>query len=160
MRLGFIADTHDARERFLAALEILEDRGAEALLHAGDLTSHRMLDLLDGWRVWLARGNGDWSEQIQAAIEATDSEVHYAEQHAIERDGTSIGLVHGEYDGHLEAMIRQGGYDLVVHGHSHEFRDERIGSVRVVNPGALHRTPTPSVCVYDTDHDELERIEV
>lgn len=160
MQIGLVSDTHDAREPLRRALEILEDRGAEILLHGGDLTSHRMLDLLDGWRVWLARGNGDWSEQIYATIEATDADVSYADQHAIEQDGTSIGLIHGEYDGRLRAMITEGDFDLVVHGHSHEFRDERVGSVRVVNPGALHRTRAPSVCVYDTERDELQRIEL
>lgn len=160
MRVGLLADSHDDRERLQAALRELERRDVELLLHAGDLASGRVLDLLADWQVYLAQGNADWAERIEAAIDETGAEVRFADRHAIEAGDKRIGLVHGHYDGRLRSMIASGAYDVVVHGHTHEFRDETIDGVRVVNPGALHRTPTPSFCVYDTEADELERIEL
>ena len=37
--LGIIADTHDRLERIAAALALLQDRGAEGLLHLGDFVA-------------------------------------------------------------------------------------------------------------------------
>lgn len=158
MRVGLLADTHDAREATRRALARLEDRGAEVLLHAGDLISGRMLELLDGWRVWLARGNGDWVASIEAALSEREVDVRYADSHRLDLDGTAVALVHGERDGRLEALVADDDLDLVVHGHTHAFRDERVDGTRVVNPGAVWRARPPSVCVYDTDGDELERL--
>lgn len=160
MLVGLIADTHDAREPTIDALERLDEAGAELLLHAGDLITGRTVPLLDGWTTWLARGNADWPESIEEAIDEHACEIRYATRHEIELEGARIGLVHGEYDGVLEGMIAEGTYDVVVHGHTHRFRDERVEGTRVINPGAVWRTRSPSVCLYDTVADELERIEL
>lgn len=160
MRIGLLADTHDATDRTRRALELLKARGADVLVHAGDLTSGKLIPLLDGWTVWLVEGNGDWAETIVAAIKEHDVDVRYDDEHALQLDGRRIGVLHGEYDGRLDAMIRNQRFDLVVHGHTHRFRDEQIGATRVVNPGAVYRSPSPSVGLYDLDEDELERLEL
>lgn len=157
MRIGLLADTHDATEPTAEALSRLEDAGAEVLLHAGDLITDRTIPLYEGWTVWMAQGNGDWPERIEQAIAEHEVDVRYASEHALELDGARVGLIHGAYDGQLERMIADGGHDLVVHGHTHRFRDERIGGTRVVNPGAVWRAQRPSVCLYETRKDTLER---
>lgn len=158
MRIGLISDTHDAADRTRRALELLEARGAEVLVHAGDLTSGKLVPLFDGWEVYLVEGNGDWPEAIEAAIEENDVDVRYAETHAIELGGTRLGVLHGAYDGRLATAIERGGFDVVVHGHTHAFRDEEVGATRVINPGAVFRTPSPSVGVLDVSTGTLERI--
>lgn len=158
MLLGLIADTHDNRERTRRALSLLEEAGAELLLHAGDLNTARLVPMLEGWHGWLARGNVDHSTQIQQAIEEHDVDVRYGAQHDIEAEQTRVGLIHGDDGARMEGMVTTGVFDLVVHGHTHTFRDEQIGTTRVVNPGAVHRAKTPSVCVYDTREDHLDRL--
>jgi hypothetical protein len=39
-------------------------------------------------------------------------------------------------------------------------RDERVGKTRLINPGALHRTPQRSVAVLDTATDGLHFLKV
>lgn len=160
MLLGLLSDTHDNEKRTARAVALLGDRGADALLHAGDVTSPRILARhLDGWRAWVAVGNMDRNPSglRQAGLEA-DPVVAVDQVHEIEAGPARVGLIHGDDRGRLEGMINSGRFDLVVHGHTHEFRDERAGPTRVVNPGAVHRTSEPSVCVYDPSEDALERL--
>lgn len=159
MRLGLMADTHDNVERTRTALSLLEERDVEALLHMGDLASPRMLELFDGWSVRLCRGNVDHEHAILEAVADLDH-LAYAVKHELAASGRRIGIIHGDDKARLESMIASGAFDLVCHGHSHRFRDERIGGTRVVNPGAVHRAATPSVCIYDPSDDDLERIEI
>jgi predicted phosphodiesterase len=38
----------------------------------------------------------------------------------------------------MESALEDG-VDFLLHGHTHEVRDERVGSTRIINPGALFR---------------------
>jgi predicted phosphodiesterase len=48
----------------------------------------------------------------------------------------------------------------VLHGHTHEIRDERVGLTRVINPGALHRAARYTAAVLEPASDRLEIIVV
>jgi uncharacterized protein len=58
-----------------------------------------------------------------------------------------------------EAIIASQMYDLVIHGHTHKKRDEKIRDTLVLNPGCAHREfpniegnieTEPSVIIFDT----------
>lgn len=160
MLLGLLSDTHDNEKRTARAVALLEQSGAEALLHAGDVTSpHILADHLAGWRAWVAVGNMDRNPSaLRDAGRGANPVVAVDRVHEIEAGPARVGLVHGDDRGRLEGMVNSGRFDLVVHGHTHEFRDDRVGSTRVVNPGAVHRTSEPSVCLYDPADDALDRL--
>lgn len=160
MLLGLLSDTHDNRDRTRTALRLFEERGADALVHAGDLNTARLVPAFEGWRVWLARGNVDHPTRIRETIEGTDASIAYGVRHEIDAGDARVGVIHGDDEARLQGMVNAGAFDLVVHGHTHEFRDERVGDTRVVNPGAVHRASTPSVCLWDAGADELERLEL
>ena len=49
---------------------------------------------------------------------------------------------------------------MLFFGHTHEFSEERIGDVLVLNPGELlGMKGRPAYCVYDTATREFERTE-
>jgi predicted phosphodiesterase len=52
------------------------------------------------------------------------------------------------------------GVDYLLHGHSHEVRDERVGRTRIINPGALCRAARYTAAILDPDADALEVLEV
>lgn len=161
VRLGLMSDTHDDRARTERAIAIFEERAVEAIGHLGDVTSPAIVEMLDGWEAWICRGNMDkrWSPVVEAA-ERADPPIDCGDAFELELGGARIGLIHGHEATRLESMVAAGGFDLVCHGHTHSFRDERVGGTRVVNPGALHRASTPSVCIYETAGDALERVEL
>lgn len=160
-RVGLISDTHGNVPRTLRALEQILASDIRALLHAGDIGSDEVLD------------------EIVARCEAYDVEVHAvrgnieewtADMWRLPGDrpvpflatpiigGKHFALLHGHRADDLERAIRSGDFDYVVTGHTHEWRDERIGCTRVINPGAVHRASPPSVAVLDIHTDTLIRL--
>ena len=58
-----------------------------------------------------------------------------------------------------EAIISSQLYPLVIHGHTHKKRDDKIRDVLVLNPGSAHREfpntdgeieAEPSIIIFDT----------
>jgi predicted phosphodiesterase len=59
----------------------------------------------------------------------------------------------------MERAIAEGARYL-CHGHTHRQADDRQGSTRVLNPGALFRAKTYSVGLLDTEADRFDLIDV
>jgi hypothetical protein len=66
-RIGLVADSHDRLESLSKAIGILEERGAEALVHLGDICDSLRLDLLEDsvrllrkHRMLVVKGNNDF----------------------------------------------------------------------------------------------------
>lgn len=66
-RIGLVADSHDRLESLAKAIGILEQRGAEALVHLGDICDSLRLDLLEDsvrllceHRMLVVKGNNDF----------------------------------------------------------------------------------------------------
>jgi hypothetical protein len=72
----------------------------------------------------------------------------------IEIAGRRIAVTHGD----SVAMLRRlavAGPDYLLSGHTHRPSDERRGSTRWINPGALHRSASWTVATLDLDRDRL-----
>jgi len=66
---------------------------------------------------------------------------------------------HGDNEDLLAALIRGRCFPYVCHGHTHRARDERIGEVRVICPGAItgsKHPAVPTVAILDTGSDTVE----
>jgi uncharacterized protein len=131
-RLAVISDTHlprGARALPGACLERL--RGADAILHAGDLMELPVLVELEaiGPPVHAVRGNVD-SAELQARLPLT---------RIVQVEGVRIAMVHdaGPAAGRLARLRRRfPEADAVVFGHSHlPLHEERDGFV-IFNPGS------------------------
>jgi putative phosphoesterase len=162
MKLGILSDTHNNVENTERALDILRERGAERLIHCGDLTTPGIVALFDGWRVDFVFGNmdkkrGSLKEAVDALPSASIGEVFEATL-----DGTRIVAYHGHDEDRLYGLIYQGGYDIVLHGHTHRRRDDRVMGTRVINPGALGGTrhERRSLCVLDLGSGSLEVVKL
>jgi len=122
MKIGIIADTHD-----LLRPGVEENlRGCGCILHAGDLSSRKILDRLSEIApVRAVRGNndGEWAEDLPLILET-------------ELDGLKICMAHKKKD--LPADL--GPFDLAVCGHSHQYASvwHEAGGRRILllNPGS------------------------
>lgn len=161
MKLGLLSDTHGQLARTAQAIRLLQGAGVAAVLHAGDVGDAAILEALgdafglNGIPVHAVCGNVDaWDASIgrfPAARGVTVKEI-FAE---LEFGGRTFFLTHGHHDQLLEDAIAGGRYDFVVHGHTHIRRDEQVGRTRVINPGAVQRSPEPGVAVLDLDAGRL-----
>jgi putative phosphoesterase len=122
--IGLISDTHGLlRPDVHAALE-----GVELILHAGDVGGSEILDELAIIApVKAVYGNTDamWEPGLVQALDLT-------------LGGLKVHVSHGHELGRPKAAALAAAYDadIIVYGHTHVQRLERVGTRLVVNPGA------------------------
>jgi len=116
MRIAVLADTHNRLPRYLPE----QIAKADEIWHLGDVTDESTLDPIRdlGLPFYVVRGNGDWN-------------VSWPWVRELEREGFRIRLVH------IPPLMAPPAIDIVVHGHTHIPRNEKIGDVRFYNPGSV-----------------------
>jgi uncharacterized protein len=132
MRVAVISDTHMPRgSRALPAACVERLRGADLVLHGGDLVTVAFLDELRalGPPVVAVCGNVD-EPALRTALPV---------ERVVEVEDVRIGLVHvpgprAGRDARLRARFR--GCDAIVYGHTHQPQVERVEGVWILNPGS------------------------
>lgn len=160
MRLGILSDTHDELARTRLAVRLLQDAGAVALVHCGDLARPAIVSACAVLPLWFALGNhdADSAPALEQAAAATGA-VCLGWGDVIEIAGKGVGVTHG----HLTADVRRvlaRRPDYLLSGHSHFPSDTLAGPVRRINSGALHRADEFTVAVLDVATGELNFLRV
>ena len=147
MRLGIISDTHDLlRPRVLSALT-----GVDAILHAGDISSQKVLDQLQSIApVYAVRGNADkeWAEALPEFLD-------------LQLAGLHIFMTHKKKDMPKDLSP----YDLVVIGHSRQYSEKREGKTLILNPGScgprrFHQKITMALAEVENGQIEVTHIDI
>jgi putative phosphoesterase len=158
-RLGVLSDTHDRCDAAAAAVETLRAAGAQFLIHCGDVGGERILDLLAGFPAVFVWGNCDYDRAGLARYAAdigVDCRGNFAE---LTLGGVNIAVTHGD-DAKLirRATADDSPYQYLFVGHTHVSLDQRIGHVRIVNPGALQRTARKTVAIVDLPQQSVRHL--
>lgn len=157
--LGVLSDTHGHVRYTEQAIAAFREHAVQTVIHCGDIGTTAVIDLLEPWTTHYVFGNVDESraELLHARARAVGAHWHgLAGQ--IELGGRRIGFTHGHDAPTLQHLIFEAGLELVCHGHTHEYRWERAGSTRILNPGAVYRGSPRSVAVVRLPELEHERI--
>jgi uncharacterized protein len=158
-RVGVLSDTHNQIERTARAIELLKDRGATVFFHGGDITEEGIIELFEGLEAYFAFGNNDRDRgALERAMKAAGL-VCLGEGGEVGIGPRRIALTHG----HNKIVLRKllsASPDFLFLGHSHRKRSERVGSTRLINPGALHRANPKTVACVGLDPIEVEFVEV
>jgi putative phosphoesterase len=159
MRLGIVSDTHNRLDRTIRAIELLQQAGAESLVHCGDLTGPEIVHACAGLPCTYVYGNNDFREaELDRAIQATGGR-NLARGGTFTLDGKRIGVTHGHLIGVFRQLVAEAP-DYLLFGHTHVPHNERDGPTRQINPGALHRAELHTVAVLDLERDELKFLRV
>ena len=132
MQLAIIGDTHMPRGRRALPEEcIARLRGADAILHAGDLVALEVLELLQslGPPVHAVHGN----------VDEPDVRVRLPALRVVQAGGARIVMTHdgGPAEGRLARLRRRfPDADAVVFGHSHLPLHEQRDGFHIFNPGS------------------------
>ena len=146
MRVVVLADTHAPRRWKTCPAPVAEQlRGADLILHAGDVCTAAVLDELSGYAPVLAvLGNNDGPDVAEwGAPETLQTDL----------DGLRVAMLHdsGAAPGRLRRLrLRFPDAGLVVFGHSHIPLDESGDGLRILNPGSptdRRRQPRGTVAV-------------
>lgn len=151
IRLGLIADTHWPTKMPLLPYEAIESafRNVDAILHAGDIESHEVLDHLSGIAPTQAvRGESDL--------------FSLPEKRVLTFGDVRVGLIHGNRHPLIESYFRwqrkfgklyaggrhlldtlparfeEDAVDVIVFGHLHTPMSIERDGVLLVNPGAVY----------------------
>jgi putative phosphoesterase len=159
MLLGVLSDSHGHADVTGRAVRALLDEGAELLLHLGDIGTEAVLDELAGHPARIVFGNCDWNlRELARYAEGVGIEVDHPAGR-IELGGRRVVFTHGHLAGVVQEALDEG-VEYLLHGHTHEVRDERIGRTRVINPGALHRAARYTSALLDPVEDQLRWIPI
>jgi len=159
MRVVALADTHAPRRWKSCPPRVAEQlRGADLILHAGDVCTAAVLDELSAYAPVLAvTGNNDGPDVAA-----------WGAPFMLQADlgGLQVAMIHdaGAAAGRLARMRRQfPDAGLVVFGHSHIPLDAEDGGLRIFNPGSptdRRRQPHGTVGVLTIDNGRLVSAQV
>ena len=135
LQIFVLADTHD---KLPANIEPLA-AGADEIWHLGDVCDPGILQAIEtfGPPVTIVRGNCDAQPDWPLVVD-------------LKRNRIRFRLVH------IPPDHAPDGVDVVLHGHTHVPRDERVAGVRFLNPGCVtrpNRGAAPSVGILEVAAD-------
>ncbi|HTK74933.1 MAG TPA: YfcE family phosphodiesterase [Gemmataceae bacterium] len=160
MKIGVVSDTHGRLRTIAAALALLNERGAELLIHCGDIDDPEAARAFAGWDVHFVFGNCDADrEGIARAIAQIGATLHESFGH-LELAAKQIAWAHGHEAKLFHDLEHAGHYDYLFYGHTHVADQRRAAKTRVINPGALHRTREKTCLVVDLESDAIETVVV
>jgi putative phosphoesterase len=125
VKIGLIADTQGSFDvAALLAHLAREFAGVDEIWHAGDWGSDEVLKGLSRLgRLVLVNGNAPSNPDYPTTIEGTIGRWRVAMVHNLDKRRARWAA----------------GYDVVIHGHTHRWRDELVGRTRFINPGTATR---------------------
>lgn len=154
MLIGLISDTHiPDRARILPQNVIDAFSNVDLILHAGDLTSPRVIEELEQIApVMAVQGNIDRSKG-----------VNLPKARVIEVDDLKIGLIHGEVypkadSDQLIYLAKELDVDILVSGHSHQPKIEQKEGILLLNPGSpiVPRLADRTVMLLEINNNEVD----
>jgi hypothetical protein len=162
MKIGIISDTHDHMDNIKKFVDIfIDDEKIDLLIHCGDIVApfmnipfKRIIEETD-IRVYAVYGNNDGERSgLKTLFGAQGSKIEMkGDFFETEISGKKIIVFHHLDESIVEALALSGKYDIILKGHTHQKREERIGKCLVLNPGEAcgYLTGESSAAIIDMD---------
>ncbi len=152
MRIGVVSDTHNNLKNVRRIVDLFNDAGVTRVVHTGDITQAKTLDVLAGLNAPLVGvfGNNDCErESLERAIETHGFRFREPPLECTWH-GRRIVVVHDPLD--LDGLAHTR-HDLALHGHTHLYRLTRTRERLEFNPGecAGHLSGYNAVGVVDLE---------
>lgn len=154
MIIGLISDTHiPDRARILPQNVLDAFSDVDLIMHAGDLTSPKVIDELEELApVMAVQGNMDRANGI-----------NLPKAKVIEVEGLKIGMIHGEVypradSDQLLYLAKELDVDILVSGHSHQPKIEQKEGILLLNPGSpiVPRLADRTVMLLEINNKEVD----
>lgn len=154
MKICIVSDSHDRADALAVAVREAAARGAEAVIHCGDLIgTHTVREAMGvGLPMHLIHGNnlGDPAALARLVRDSGGQVQYHGVDARLELGARRIFVVH--YPEYGYAMACTGDWDLVCCGHSHKAGVEQVRNVKggetsLVNPGTVAGLAAPATWV-------------
>ena len=134
MRIGVVSDTHNNLANVREIVRLFNGAGIDRVVHTGDITQAKTLDVLAGLDAPLygVYGNNDVERETLDASAARHAFVFRDPPLHLDWVGRRIVVVHDPWD---LRHLADNDPDLALHGHTHMARCERRDKTLIFNPG-------------------------
>lgn len=159
MLVGIMSDTHNDIEATKRAIAVFQSRGIKTIIHAGDITSPRMLQYFKEFESYIVLGNGDLIDSEEFDVKANELGMKSVDLKAeFELSGKRFMVFHGNDVPMYRNAVASGKYDYIIKGHTHHFENYISNDCRIINPGAVYRHDESSIAILDLETDKVEKI--
>jgi len=134
MRLGVMSDTHNHLANTRQIVALLNDARVDRVVHTGDITQAKTLEVLAGLEAPLfgVYGNNDLQREALEATCRAHGHRFVDPPLRLEWHGRRIVVVHDPTHLNVALLLE---VDVALHGHDHAHTDEQRHGARVFNPG-------------------------
>lgn len=141
-KIAILSDSHYKVDLTQEAINMLKDKGANYIAHAGDLELKENLDVLknSGLIYVSVFGNNDWG-----LVQHQRDYNIYKEPYYFKIKDTKFKMMH--IPNHLTPDS-----DVIIYGHTHMFKTEYINNTLFLNPG--------EICAREKDLMECVLLEI
>lgn len=158
--IGIVSDTHEDVRMIVKAVALFKSRSPALVIHCGDIISPPVLERFAGLPLKLVFGNNDGE---RSGLKKKCAELGFTEIQdtlTFEFAEKSFFVNHGTSAKVIDDAVATQRYDYVLHGHTHEPRDEVVGRTRIVNPGALFSAETLTVAFLEPKTGAVEFVTI
>ena len=134
MKIGVVSDTHNNLGNVREIVRLFNAAGVDRVVHTGDITKAKTLDVLAGLDAPLfgVYGNNDVERETLEASAVRHAFVFRDPPLELHWAGRHIVVVHDPRD---LRQLHDNEHHLALHGHTHMVRCERQDKTLIFNPG-------------------------
>lgn len=136
MLIGVVSDTHNNIKNIKRIISLFNDEDVSSVIHTGDIASEKALDQFSTLNAKLigVYGNNDRNESGLEGIAKKYSFKFQNPPKSIKILNKKITIFH-EPDKIDSFIAENPGVDLILHGHTHRYRNEVKDNTLIFNPG-------------------------
>lgn len=158
--IGIVSDTHEHVKTIIKAVALFKGRNPSIVIHCGDIISPPVLERFAGLPLRLVYGNNDGE---RSGLKKKCAELGFDEivdTLTFECSGKKFFVNHGTNPRVIVDAVESQQYDYVLHGHTHEMRNEIVGRTKIINPGALFSADSYTIAFLNVDTGEVEFVQI
>jgi len=168
VKIAVISDTHDHKTNILRAVNVINERKVDVLIHCGDYVSPFVTKWFDKLHDSIKKnfygvfGNND-GEHVGLKVNLKGVCDIIGMEMNTEIFGKKIFTAHMPSLKTVEALAKSGEYDIILFGHTHNiFKKKYENEVLALNPGEVcgYLTNKSTFAIIDTERMEAEIIEL
>lgn len=136
MIIGVVSDTHNNIKNIKNIIHIFNKENVDVVLHTGDISKAKTLKMFSLLNCPLMGVFGN-NDRIEVGLSEICSEYNFNFQEppfVFSLDSRKIAIFH-EPDLIKKFVKDHPDFDLILHGHTHRYREEKINNTTYFNPG-------------------------
>ncbi|MEM4556432.1 MAG: metallophosphoesterase [Sulfolobales archaeon] len=167
LKVMIVSDTHDNLLIIDRLTSYASKLDVGLLLHLGDYVSPFTLRKILNTNIRFLGifGNNDGDKVLMLKVLGTSGEL-YEPPVEVNIDSLKVLMIHGYGSKELterfvNSLALSNYYDLIMYGHTHSPKVEKVGRTVILNPGALsgYLTELPTLALLNTDEFRLSIID-